>query len=340
MDANKLKKSNIILIAEACDNHFGSLKNAKKMVVEAKKNGADVIKFQHHLPDEEMLKKVPKSKNFKLSLYEFLKKYSLKLSDHKELLLFSKKIGIQYLCTPFSFKAAKELNSIGLNWFKIGSGEFTDLPFIREVLKFKKPVIFSTGMSSIDEIKLVYNFILKNKKNEFALMNCTSEYPPRLEDININFINYMKRNFLKAVIGHSDHTNDIITSIGAAAAGARIIEKHVHLDGLNFGPDRDVSINFKQFGNMARSIRLLERSLGKEKKIYPKEKMIRKWATRSLYATKNIKKGEEITKKNMWSIRPGTGIPSRFFDKIVGSKTISKIKKGNLIKKSQLRKKI
>ena len=106
MDANKLKKSNIILIAEACDNHFGSLKNAKKMVVEAKKNGADVIKFQHHLPDEEMLKKVPKSKNFKLSLYEFLKIF-FKTSDHKELLLFSKKIGIQYLCTPLVLKLPK-----------------------------------------------------------------------------------------------------------------------------------------------------------------------------------------------------------------------------------------
>ena len=132
-------------------------------------------------------------------------------------MIFSKKVGIKYLCTPFSYKAAFELNEMGIKWFKIGSGEFTDLPFIREVLKFKKPVIFSTGMSSINEITMVYKFILNNKKNKFALMNCTSEYPPKLEDININFINYMKKNFSKAVIGHSDHTNDIITSLGAVA---------------------------------------------------------------------------------------------------------------------------
>ena len=154
---NFLNSKKTIVIAEACDNHFGSLDNAKKMVIEAKKSGADVIKFQHHIPDEEMLPIVPKSKNFKLSLYDFLKKYSLKLKDHYELLKFTKRHKIKYLCTPFSLKAAHELNEMGVEWYKIGSGEFTDLPFIREVLKFKKPVIFSTGMSTINEIDKVYN---------------------------------------------------------------------------------------------------------------------------------------------------------------------------------------
>ena len=335
-----LDKKKTILIAEACDNHFGSLNNAKKMVLQAKKAGADIIKFQHHIPDEEMLKKVPKSKNFKSSLYDFLKKYSLKLDDHKKLMIFSKKVGIKYLCTPFSYKAAFELNEMGISWFKIGSGEFTDLPFIREVLKFKKPVIFSTGMSSINEMTMVYKFILNNKKNRFALMNCTSEYPPKLEDININFINFMKKNFSKAIIGHSDHTNDIITSLGAVAMGAKIIEKHVHLDGMNFGPDRDVSINFKQFGDLAKKIRILEKSLGKEKKVYPKEQIIRRWATRSLYVVKDVSKGEKLTKKNLWSIRPGTGIPSRYYDKVIGLKAKTNIKSGNLLKLNQLEKKI
>ena len=125
----------VIIIAEACDNHFGDVKNAKKMVLLAKKAGADVIKFQHHLADEEMLKNVPKSSNFKMSLYNFLKKYSLKLSDHLLLKNFCKKIGIEYLCTPFSYKAAEELNKIGVKWFKVGSGEFTDTPFIKKLLK-------------------------------------------------------------------------------------------------------------------------------------------------------------------------------------------------------------
>ena len=183
----------VIIIAEACDNHFGDVKNAKKMVILAKKAGADVIKFQHHLADEEMLKNVPKSSNFKMSLYNFLKKYSLKLSDHLLLKNFCKKIGIEYLCTPFSYKAAEELNKIGVKWFKVGSGEFTDTPFIKKLLKFNKPTILSTGMSTIKEIEMINNIIKKQKNKKIAFMNCTSEYPPVLEDLNLGFIQILKK---------------------------------------------------------------------------------------------------------------------------------------------------
>ena len=192
-----LKRNKVIIIAEACDNHFGKLENAKRMVVQAKKAGADVIKFQHHLPDEEMLRNVPKSSNFKISLYDFLKKYSLKLSDHKELKQYCKKIGILYLCTPFSYRAAVELNSIGVEWFKIGSGEFTDMPFIKKILKFNKPIIFSTGMSTVSEIKMIYEIIKKRRSKKIAFMNCTSEYPPILEDLNLGFIPILKKNILR-----------------------------------------------------------------------------------------------------------------------------------------------
>ena len=338
MSKYSLKNSKTLIIAEACDNHFGSLSNAKKMVLKAKNAGADVIKFQHHLPDEEMLKKVPKSKNFKLSLYSFLKKYSLKLEHHENLMTYCKKKNIKYLCTPFSYKAACELNEIGVGWFKIGSGEFTDLPFIKKILNFRKPVILSTGMSSVNEIKMVYDFLIKNRKNEIGLMNCTSEYPPNLNDINLNFIKFMKKKFSKAFIGHSDHTNDITTSLGAVAIGAKIIEKHVYLDGLNFGPDRHVSINFQSFKDMVINVRKLEKALGQEKKVYPKEKIIRKWATRSLYALKDLAPGHKITKKDIWSIRPGTGIPSRYFDKIVGMTVKSKINNKELLSFKKLRK--
>jgi N-acetylneuraminate synthase len=331
MKKNVLNSTKTTIIAEGCDNHFGSLSNAKKMVLQAKKAGADVIKFQHHLPDEEMLRKVPKSKNFKSSLYSFLKKYSLKIEDHEELMKFSKKNKIKYLCTPFSYKAACELNEIGVKWFKVGSGEFTDLPFIRELLKFKKPIILSTGMSSVNEVEMVYKFVLKYKKNDFAFMNCTSEYPPELNDINLNFIKFMKKKFNKAVIGHSDHTNSIATSLGAVAIGAKIIEKHVFLNGLNYGPDRHVSISFQKFAEMVNYIRQIEKALGKEKKVYPKETIIRKWATRSLYAVKDLYPGDKITKHNIWSIRPGTGIPSRNFDKVLGMVVKNKIEKKELL---------
>ena len=238
----KLKKT--MLIAEACENHFGKLSNAKKMIKEAKKSGADYVKFQHHIPEEEMLKKVPKSKNFNISLYNFLKKNSLKIYDHEILKNYCKVIGIKYLCTPFCLKAAHELNEIGVDMFKIGSGEFTDLPFINGVLKLKKPVIFSTGMTTPKEMMKIYKFIKSRSHSEFAFLNCTSEYPPRYEDLNLNYIKKMISNFKGTVIGHSDHTNDIYSSLAAVTLGAKIVEKHVYLDNLNYGPDRHVSISF------------------------------------------------------------------------------------------------
>ena len=336
---NKLINKKVIIIAEGCDNHFGKLSNAKKMVLQAKKSGADVIKFQHHIPDEEMLKKVPKSKNFTLSLYEFLKKYSLSIDDHKKLMLFCKKQKIEYLCTPFSYKAAAELNSIGVKWFKIGSGEFTDVPFVKKILKFNKPVIFSTGMSTKQEINMMCKIFKSQKNNKLALMNCTSEYPPKFEDINLKFILELKKKYPKMIIGHSDHTNTITTSLGAVALGARIIEKHVYLNNLNSGPDRDVSISFSQLASLVKQIRNMELALGAKKKIYKKEIAIRKWALRSVVSIKDINKGEKLTNKNIWTKRPGTGIPSRFFDKVLGKKVRKNIKNNTLIKFNMLKKK-
>jgi N-acetylneuraminate synthase len=325
------EKNKVFIIAEACDNHFGDLDNAKQLVLKAKSAGADIIKFQHHIPDEEMLKDVPRSKNFKISLYDFLKKYALKLKDHEELIKFCKKNKIQYLCTPFSYKAACELNDINVQFFKVGSGEFTDYPFIRKLCKFNKPIIFSTGMSSIKDIDFIYKKLLKIKRNQIIFMNCTSEYPPLLKDINLGFIPIMKKKYSKFIIGHSDHTNDIYTSFGAVALGAKLIEKHVYLDKKNFGPDKDVSISFEKLKRLVEGVRILEKSLGSEKRIYEKEKSIEKWAKRSLVAIRDIKKNQILTKNDIWSKRPGTGIPSRLYDKFIGKKAEKKIKSNTLL---------
>ena len=327
----KFKKCQIV--AEGCDNHFGKLSNAKKMVDLAKKANCDMIKFQHHLPDEEMLRKVPKSKNFDISLYDFLKKYALKIDDHKKLLKYCNEKKIKYLCTPFSFKAAEELNDIGVKWFKMGSGEFLDTPFIEKIIKFNKPLILSTGMSTIKEINFIYNFLVKKRFFKFTFMNCTSEYPPVLKDINLGFIKKMIVKYPKATIGHSDHTNNIYTSIGAVANGAKIIEKHVYLDGLNNGPDKDVSISFKQMANLVEAIRDVEAASGSLKKINPKEKIIRKWAHRSIVSIKDIKKGEKLSYNNIWSKRPGIGIPSHKMKNVIGRFAKKDIKKDSLINK-------
>ena len=180
------------IIAEGCDNHMGNMDVAKEMCRQAKLAGADCIKFQHHLPDEEMLKDVPMSSNFDIPLYDFLKLHALTLDQHVELMNYCKEIGIMYLCTPFSLKAAYELNEIGVSAFKIGSGEMTDVPTIRAIAKMEKPMIVSTGMCTMEEIKRTYD-VLVEENAEFAFTNCLSEYPPKYEDVNLGVIARMKR---------------------------------------------------------------------------------------------------------------------------------------------------
>lgn len=305
------------IIAEGCDNHLGNIETAKEMIIQAKLAGVDAIKFQHHLPYEEMLPDVPQSTNFNIPLYEFLQKYSLTLNQHIELMEFANKAGIQYLCTPFSLKAACELESIGIDAFKIGSGEMTDIPTLVKIAKFKKPMIVSTGMSSYEEIDRTYNALVK-EDTPLALMNCVSEYPPVYEDINLGVIKVMKERYTKAVIGHSDHTPDIYTCFAAIAFGAKIIEKHVILDIRQPGPDQSVSIDFWDLKNLVDGIRKIEVALGNKKKVHEKESSIREWAFRSLVTKKSLKAGDILTEEVLCSKRPGTGIPSYKIDEVLG----------------------
>jgi len=333
------KKSHVLIIAEACDNHFGSLAKAKKMIIKAKWAGADVIKFQHHIPDEEMLRKVPKSKNFvNDDLYSFLKKNALKLSDHIKLKNFCDKVGIQYLCTPFSLKAAKELvKFVGVDGFKIGSGEMTDVPTLLEITKFKKPMIISTGMSYTKEIMRTYNN-LKNKKVKLAFLHCLSEYPVNYKDLNLGYIPILKKKLNNCIIGFSDHSSDLIYTYAAVALGAKIVERHVTLDKKLAGPDQSVSIDFEELKLMISKVRKIEQSIGINKTVHKDEKIIRKWAFRSLVAIKNIEKNEKFSLDNIWSKRPGLGVPSVNMRKFLGKKSKRSISKDSFIKWKDIKK--
>ncbi len=305
------------IIAEACDNHMGDLDVAMEMARQAKLAGADAVKYQHHLPDEEMLPDTPMSSNFDEPLYEFLKKHALKLEDHRKLSEFCSKIGITYLCTPFSARAAFELAPLGIPAFKIGSGEMTDIPSLVKIASIGKPLIVSTGMSTLDEIKRTYDALV-TRNVPLALLNCVSEYPPAYEDMNIRVISELQRQFPRAVIGHSDHSPDLYTSFAAVTLGAAIIEKHVILDKRTPGPDQSVSIDFRDLANLVDGIRKVEASLGSEKKVHGREEQIRTWAFRSIVSLRPIKAGEKITDDMIWSKRPGTGIPSYRMDEVIG----------------------
>jgi N-acetylneuraminate synthase len=315
------ESAHIFIIAEACDNHMGNIDTAKEMIRLAKLSGCDCIKFQHHLPDEEMLCDVPMSSNFDIPLYDFLKLYALTLEQHIELKNYCNETGIMYLCTPFSLKAAYELNDIGVTAFKIGSGEMTDIPTLLKIADLGKPMIISTGMCTLDEIKRTYEALLP-KKTPLAFTNCLSEYPPKYEDVNLGVIAKMKELLPNAVIGHSDHTPDLYTSFAAAALGAKIIEKHVILDKKTPGPDQSVSIDFYDLRQLVDGVRKIELALGNQKIIHKNEIPIRRWAFRSVISTRKLRKGEKITEDMIWSKRPGTGIPSHRMFEIIG-KTLS-----------------
>lgn len=323
------------IIAEGCDNHMGNLETAKEMCRLAKLAGADCIKFQHHLPDEEMLRDIPMSSNFDIPLYDFLKLHALTLDQHIELKNYCGEIGILYLCTPFSLKAAYELNEIGVSAFKIGSGEMTDIPTLQKIAEMGKPMIVSTGMSTMSEISRTYDALVETGV-EFAFTNCLSEYPPRYEDVNLNVIKKMKEAFPKAIIGHSDHTPDLYTCYAAAALGADIIEKHVILSKQTPGPDQTVSIDFEDLYRLVDGIRKIELASGSTKKVHENEKIIREWAFRSIVSLRDIKQGEIITQDMIWSKRPGTGIPSYKMEEVIGKRAKIDIVRNSLIKWEEL----
>jgi sialic acid synthase SpsE len=306
------------VIAEACDNHMGDLAVAKEMALQSKLAGADAVKYQHHLPDEEMLPNVPMSDNFGEPLYEFLKKHALTLGQHRELMRYCREIGITYMCTPFSYAAAKDLAFAGgLEVFKIGSGEMTDIPSLVKIAALGKPMILSTGMCTLDEVDDTVSALRKTGV-AFALMNCVSEYPPVYQDVNLKVIHALLDRYPDIVIGHSDHTPDLYTCYAAVALGARIVEKHIILDKKTPGPDQSVSIDLRELHELVDGIRKVDLALGSEKKVHDREKQIRTWAFRSVVSIRAIPKGRVITEEDVWTKRPGTGIPSKNLHEVVG----------------------
>jgi sialic acid synthase SpsE len=324
----------VYLIAEACDNHMGSVDMAIGLIDAAKYSGANAVKFQHHLADHEMLANAPMSDNFSEPLYDFLKRCSLSLEDHFKLFKYCNEIGITYLCTPFSWQAAQEINEL-VPFFKIGSGEFQDYWYINKLSSLKKPVLFSTGMCSNDEIYTCTKFI-KSMNIDFALLNCLSEYPPNYADLNLGVIPELIEKFPNVIIGHSDHTPEIHTSIIAASMGARIIEKHLTFSEFVPGPDKSVSISPIKFKELTEVCRYVRSTLGSIKEVKEKEAPVRLWAYRSIVSTKKLNPGDTISVGDICTKRPGTGIPSANYQDVIGKKVIATISENEMITREHL----
>lgn len=333
---NLIKKSQgeVYVIAEACDNHMGSLDIAKSLVNAAVYSGADAVKFQHHIANEEMLEDTPMSENFSEPLYEFLNRNSLTLDQHHELAKYCKKKKITYLCTPFSAKAASEISDL-VPFFKIGSGEFQDIWLLDQLSELKKPLLLSSGMCTLEEIKENINYLI-NKEFDFAIMNCLSEYPPEYSDMNLKVITVLKELYPDIEIGHSDHSPEIYTSIVAASLGANIIEKHITISKFVDGPDKSVSVEPIEFKRLVNALRYIKSTLGEKKIINKKEEAIREWAYRSVVSKRDLPVDHIIQQKDICTKRPGSGILSKNFKDIIGKKVKNKIGVNQIVKWSDL----
>lgn len=327
-----------IIIAELSDGHMGSLEKAKELAKAAKDAGADVLKVQMHFPDDEMVSGV---KMWAGDLQNILKKTWFSPEKHKALKEYCEKIGIQYLCTPFSPKAVDVLNEMGVLGFKTGSGEICNLPFHRKIAKISaetdRPVFVSTGMCTMNELEETVS-IYKEEGGHFLLMNCTSEYPIRdYSHARLRLIKVLREKF-GVLVGQSDHTTEIDTSIAAVALGAKVIEKHFTLDRNGPFPDDFMSLEPAEMKRLTDSIRKIEQALNnREKNVFAEEQEIRSWAFHSIVSNTELKRGTPITPENVRPARPGWGIPAKYLDQkyfavVIGKKVNRDIQKNVVIK--------
>ncbi|KAF6245785.1 N-acetylneuraminate synthase family protein [Nitrosopumilus sp. b2] len=310
----------VFVIAEAGINHNGSIRIAKKMVDIAKKAGADCIKFQTHITEKEMVKTNIKPGNIsKKTLWSIIKNCELTEKEEAQINQYCKDKKIIFLSTPFSIEAVDRLEKIRMPAYKIGSGELTNIPFLEHIAKTKKPVILSTGMSEMNEIKYAVN-LFKKHKVPLAVLQTTSVYPSDYRDINLGVIEQYSKIF-KIPIGISDHSIGIYTALGAVAKGASIVEKHITLDKKMPGPDQSLSLNPEELKELVKGCRAVKLALGNSKKILKKELPVLRFARESVVTKNRIKKHEIFSEGNLTTKRPNTGqIPAKSFYKIIGKK--------------------
>jgi N,N'-diacetyllegionaminate synthase len=316
----------VIIIAEAGQNHNGKLILAYKLVDVAKKCGADFIKFQTSIP-ELHISKFAKKANYQIKNWkekgnqlQMLQKISLTYKDFKKLKKYCNKKKIEFLSTPFDLKSIDFLKKLNMRYYKIPSGEITNLPYLIKVAKLKKKVILSTGMANLKEINKALKVLISNGtvKNNITVLQCNTEYPTPLKDANVKAMLTIKKKF-KVRVGYSDHTEGIESSLAAAALGASVIEKHITLNKNLKGPDHKASINPEELKRMVEGVRKITISIGDGvKKISQSEKKNIKIARNSIVAAKKIQKGEKFTTKNLTVKRPGNGISPMNLFRVIG----------------------
>ena len=321
------------IVAEAAINHQGEHAIAEHMVYVAHALGADAIKFQIHVLDNEMLREAPQSDNFAEPLYETLDKTNLSVEAHRRLKQLCERLGIIYLCTPFSREGANILDGLGVVAFKVGSGELTNLPLQEHIARKGRAMIISTGMCTIEEVRETVDLV-KRIGTPFVLTHCVSAYPTPYDIVNLGMIQeYMS--LFQVPVGLSDHSRGIYTALGAVALGGCLIEKHFTLDKLQKGPDHASSIEPHELAELVGGADAVYRALGNERRVFQEEEQIVAWARESVVSEVPIEKGTKITPEMVWVKRPSPGpgvVPAKDLQKVIG-----KVAKVNIPKDVQIR---
>lgn len=321
------------VIAEAGSNHLQDLKRAFELVDIAKRSGADAIKFQSFTANEIATKNFKfnkinnKFKKFSNNLHDFYKKFELPEEFNLKISKYCKKKKILFLTSVFgkeSLGLSHKLSPI----IKIASFEANYYELFDEVIKLKKPIIVSTGCSSEKQIIEIKKFFNKKKYKNYAILHCGSAYPLKYEDVNLNYIQGLKKIFPQNLIGYSDHTIGISTCMAAVSLGARIIEKHFTLSRESGSADDAFSLTPDEFKQMIDSVRIVEKTLGNITYGGVKKENSSKNYRRSLFVTKDIKKGEKFSEENIRSIRPSNGLHTKYYEDILGKTSRCDIKFG------------
>ena len=312
------------VIAEAGVNHNGDINLAKQLIKKAAWAGADAVKFQTFKAEKLVSKNAEKADYQKETTgseeeqYEMIKE--LELEKHKELMKYCEKNEILFMSSAFDLASIDKLHKLGLEIWKIPSGEITNLPYLKKIGSLKQRVIMSTGMANLSEIESALDVLKKAGTKNITILHCNTEYPTPMKDVNLNAMQTIKDAF-KLPVGYSDHTLGIEVPIAAVAKGAEVIEKHFTLDKDMKGPDHRSSLEPEELKSMVDSIRNIEKALGNGiKKPSQSERKNKPITRKSLVANKAIKEGEIFCRENLAIKRPGTGINPMRWEEILGKK--------------------
>ena len=323
-----MSKPHTTIIAEAGVNHNGSIAMAKKLIDAAANAGADMVKFQTFKAETLLTEKAEKAdyqKNFTEkgeSQFEMIKKLELDRAAHESLIDYCNQKNIQFLSTAFDHDSIDLLAELNIPFYKIPSGEITNLPYLRHVGRMDKPVVMSTGMATFEEVRAAMEVLLDAgvEKENLTILHCNTEYPTPMQDVNLRAMLTI-RNELDVAVGYSDHTLGIEIPVAAVAMGATVIEKHFTLDRTLTGPDHAASLEPNELEAMVVAIRNIEKAMGEGvKKPSPSETKNIAVIRKSIVAKKDIKKGEVFSDSNLDIKRPGTGLTPMIWDELIGSR--------------------